>query len=362
MAKKYLFKKNGRSVDIDWESMNKIQKRKKMKRWGSLVGVVALLSTTVFANYYLTDGTYVAWNSEDSVRIIDQNGNEKIVAAEKNDQGRLVPKTGLTDEQVKETNYLPDQELGKNNGKGNNQTGNTVPIFIDGKFTGEFGNIWDDDNYGGYTQTKEGWVQDKYGKKVKYEWNGDSVNVVTGKNSGGNNGDSSTPGDNENNGGGNSGDTNNGENNGGGIIPPIDPPPPPPRYEIDSVELYHNNAWEVARNRHNRSKGEFYAGEPILVKVRGENIASASASFNFGNPNQDMPKMMLAGSDRRPTFNKTVSLSGSGYSSSGQGWERHWAMIPDGKYPVTITVKYTNGRSESRTQDVIIHNSVIDNF
>ncbi|AQT87051.1 hypothetical protein B1222_23780 (plasmid) [Paenibacillus larvae subsp. pulvifaciens] len=99
-----------------------------------------------------------------------------------------------------------------------------------------------------------------------------------------------------------------------------------------------------------------------MVKVRGENIASASASFNFGNPNQDMPKMMLAGSDRRPTFNKTVSLSGSGYSSSGQGWERHWAMIPDGKYPVTITVKYTNGRSESRTQDVIIHNSVIDNF
>ncbi|AQT86994.1 hypothetical protein ERICIV_04535 (plasmid) [Paenibacillus larvae subsp. larvae] len=357
MARKYLFKKDGNSVDIDWAKMRSLEKRKKMKRWGSLVGLVALISTTVFANYYLTDRTYVEYVDDNHVSV-----NGKIVAAEKNDQGRLVPKTGLTDEQLKETNYLPDQKLGENNGKGDIQTGNTVPIFIDGKFTGEFGNVWDDDNYGGYTQTKEGWVQDKYGKKVKYEWNGDSVNVVTGKNSGGNNGDSSTPGTPGRNDGNGGGDGNNNGGDNGGVVPPIDPPPPPPRYEIDSIELYHNNAWEDARKRNNRSTAEFYAGEPVLVKVRGENIASAKVTFNFGNPNQDMPKFMVDGSDRRPSFNQTVTLTGSGSSSNGQGWQKHWAMIPDGKYRATITVKYTNGKTESRTRDIVIRNSAIDNM
>lgn len=345
--KTYLKQFEDGKIDLDIHGMREAAKKKKRNKLFTLVTAGLLLSSVALADYYLSDGTKVSWAGGNNVILKPQNGPAQIVSATRNADGRLVPTTGLTSSQRNQTNLLGSQSVGGNS-QFNQNTGVSVPVFTNGQLTG-FSNIFQNSSGLGrtfYTQNNgagsagQTVISGANGGSADFNWN--RVDLTNGSTNG-------TSGQSTRSTGGTSGSA---------YVPPVNSYSPP-RYAIDSFEIYHNTAWEQARIRNNRQMNQFYAGEALEVRVTGSNIRSAQVTFLFGNPNQDMPQMLIDSSDRRPTFQQTITLNGS---LNGEGWLKHWAMIPDGNYTVRLSVTYNNGTTVTQEKQVQILGSVMDNM
>lgn len=335
-------------IDTDVDGMRQKSRSRRIK-WLYGLAFLGVFGTSIaLADYYLSDGTKVQWAGPNNPNKVLVNG--QLRDAVRNADGRLVP-TSINGTQRQETSLLGRQSAGSGDARFNVQSRLTVPVFTNGTLTG-FANVWHDANGLGRTyytnsnqagQQNQSVVSGSNGGTADFNWSRVDLTARTSTRT---------------------------QPSAVAQSPYQAPRPasyaptyapssqvvPQPVASLIGFQLLHNSAWEQVRVKEHRSVQQFYAGEPIVVRVQGQGIRTARVQFLFGNPQQDLPKFVLAAADRRPSFEQIITFSGQ----QTEGWLKQWSMIPDGTYQVKLDVTFTNGQTATRSTVVQITGSVVD--